>query len=427
MPLPCEENAYLRKFGLRERAISDNADEGLGCVVVIPCFDEPDLTGALESLWLCDRPSRPVEIIVVVNDSEEAAPSARRQNLATLADLDSWSQERVTKGFRVHPMRSLGQTGKRAGVGFSRKLGMDEAIRRLNLAGTLDSGVIVCFDADCRCDRNYLREIEKHFADLPATPGCSIRFEHPLDQDSPEIVEAVAAYELHLRYYINALRHAGFPGAFQTVGSSMAVRPWAYQKVGGMNCRQAGEDFYFLHRVIELGGFTELSSTRVIPSPRPSHRVPFGTGRAVSGQLESSGEDFASYPIRAFTDLRELHRQAPGLRTMESEERHRSLAALASPLSDYLRRNSFPSELEKMIGETNSEETFRKRFHGWLNAFRILKFIHHARDTAYGEAPVRDAALALLHELGDLTFPDQSPDIRQLLERYRERDRLRSQ
>ena len=89
----------------------------------------------------------------------------------------------------------------------------------------------------------------------PRSPGCSIYFEHPLHGPlEPKVYEAIAAYELHLRYYVQALRYAAFPYAHHTIGSSMAVRADAYAKQGGMNKRQAGEDFYFLHKIIPLGG-----------------------------------------------------------------------------------------------------------------------------------------------------------------------------
>jgi len=41
---------------------------------------------------------------------------------------------------------------------------------------------------------------------------------------SAQVYGAIAAYELHLRYYVQALRYAGFPHAHHTVGSCLAVR-----------------------------------------------------------------------------------------------------------------------------------------------------------------------------------------------------------
>jgi hypothetical protein len=67
------------------------------------------------------------------------------------------------------------------------------------------------------------------------------------------VARAITSYELHLRYLVHAMRWAGHPFAYQTVGSSMAVRRKAYLSLGGMNTRQAGEDFYFLQKFIEVG------------------------------------------------------------------------------------------------------------------------------------------------------------------------------
>ena len=82
----------------------------------------------------------------------------------------------------------------------------------------------------------------------------------------------------------------------------MAVRADIYAGQGGMNKRQ-GEDFrIFLHKIIPLGQFGEINNTRVIASPRPSARVPFGTGKAVREFLDNGRIE--SYPLAAFEDLK---------------------------------------------------------------------------------------------------------------------------
>src|SRR4030095_9895180 len=122
--------------------------------------------------------------------------------------------------------------------------GMDEALRRFDEVGWAE-GIIAGYDADCRCETNYLTALERHFQKNSQSPGCSIYFEHPLSGPlSPAVYEGAAAYELHLRYFVQALRYAGFPHAHHTLGSCMAVRACTYCKQGGMNKRKAGEDFY---------------------------------------------------------------------------------------------------------------------------------------------------------------------------------------
>lgn len=423
MTLPQESNPYLRKFGFVGKGIAADPDPRLGLAVVIPCFEEPGLIECLESLWECDRPDRSVEVIVVVNDSEAASQGARDQNAATLSELRVWGARYDEPGLRLRVIESLAQPRKHAGVGLSRKIGMDEAVRRFDQAGVAGEGIIVCCDADCRCDRNYFCAIERHFLKNRETPGCSIYFEHPLVGPDAEANAAIAAYELHLRYYIDALRFAGFPAAFQTVGSSMAVRSWAYQKQGGMNRRQAGEDFYFLHRIIQLGGFTELNDTRVIPSPRASHRVPFGTGKAVGDHLASESKAFPTYPFQAFEDLREWFVLSGRIRTLKPAEESLELKKLPEVLRRFLIEQGASEEIAEMRAKTTNAETFRKRFFGWFNAFRVMKFIHHARDSDYGRQPVESEARALLARSGLAEKSGKAGSLRELLELYRSIDR----
>ena len=399
-------------------------------IVVIPCFNEPNLLASLESLWRCDRPEAAVEVIVVVNSSETSPPEILEQNVKSLHEAESWSREDCDRYFRVHLLHFANLPRKHAGVGLARKIGMDEALRRFDDLNRPD-GVIICFDADSSCDPNYLVEIENHFRAHPRSPGCSIYFEHPLDSfGTPEpppssassaaptaIYEAMTLYELHLRYYVEALPFAGFPYAFHTIGSSMPVRADAYMKQGGMNKRQAGEDFYFLHKIIPLGQFGEVNSTRVIPSPRPSERVPFGTGRAVRDFLATG--KFETYPLQAFDDLKQFFSEIEAL----SQNSNRPAAPLGvppsgglcshlpPPLKDFLAKQNFPEKHAEIRAHTTTPESFKKRFFRWFDGFLAMKYIHFARDNAYGPAEIVRSARELLNA------PES--DARALLLQYR--------
>ena len=420
---------YFQRFAFCERQIAAPPPPDLEMVVVIPCFNEPDLLGSLESLWACERPTSAVEVIVVVNSPRDCHASIRLQNQRTIAEASPWIAKHAAARFTVHVLDFPDLPAKQAGVGLARKIGMDEAVRRCDDVRK-PKGVIVCYDADCRCERNYLCRMERHFQQNPRSPGCSIYFEHPLHGSlEPKIYEAIAAYELHLRYYVQALRYAAFPYAHHTIGSSMAVRADAYARQGGMNKRQAGEDFYFLHKVIPLGGFTDLTATAVYPSPRPSDRVPFGTGKAVGGYLQGKPE--ASYPLQAFLDLKTFFGKLPELyRSQGSESGSRgrspslptlSCAELPESVATFLQRHNFAQALEQIRENTSSEAAFRKRFFHWFNGFQAMKFVHHARDHFYGQGRVQPESQKLLALLK--CEPEHGADIEELLKIYRRLDR----
>ena len=249
---------------------------------------------------------------------------------------------------------------------------MDEAVARLSRTGNED-GVIVGFDADCRCAPNYLNQIEAHFRNHASTPGCSIHFEHPLSGDAQAVVyDGIAHYELYLRYYLLGLRYARFPHAFHTVGSSMAVCAWAYAKQGGMNRRQAGEDFYFLNKIIALGGFTELCATTVTPSARRSHRVPFGTGRAMTEWLAGRDKYQSVFSPALFEELRGLFSQIPEW-FHSTRNPHALLENLPPGITEYLDQQGFEQKIQEIRANVSREDTFVSRFFRWFDAFRLFK------------------------------------------------------
>jgi len=384
--------SYLQKRALYPPLITQPPADDLQLVVVIPAREEGLLLRSLDNLYHCDPPACAVEVIVVINSSEEDAEEVKAYNLQTLWEATQWSEKYNTDKLRFHLLHFPGLPAKHAGVGLARKIGMDEACRRLEGAGH-PNGVIACFDADSRCDANYLTALEAHFREHPDTQACSVYFEHPLQGDDhpTEVYRAIAQYELHLRYFIDAQRYVGFPFAYQTIGSSMAVRCDAYQQQGGMNRRKAGEDFYFLHKFTALGHFSELNSTRIIPSPRPSHRVPFGTGRAVREMLETGGT-YLTYAPDSFEDLRVLPEIIPELYKLKDAD----WPAFAKKLPDSLRTFMEMIDARKRIANirrhTNSPETFAKRFYRWFDAFQVMKFMHFARDRYYPNVPVAGAA-----------------------------------
>ena len=397
--------AYFERFGFCERQIALPPHPHLEIVAVIPCFNEGGVLRTLQSLVECDRPACAVEVIVVINSSAAAPPEVLKQNRLTFEETAAWSDEASNDQFRFHILHCPALPPKHAGVGLARKIGMDEAIRRLDAAGHFDDGIIAGFDADCTAARNYLTAIEAHFKVFPNTPGCSVYFEHPLSgNEAPEVYEAATAYELHLRYYVEALRFTGWPHAFHTVGSSMVVRARAYLAQGGMNKRQAGEDFYFLHKVIPLGGFTELSTTTVFPSPRASDRVPFGTGKAVGDCLR--GEALATYPLEAFVDIRAF---------LESVESNRPAP---NTVARFLEQQSFPAVLQEIRKNTATPAAFKKRFFRWFDGFMAMKLVHYLRDQHYGERPVPGEATRFL-ELTNRKAGAASTT-RQILDVYRE-------
>lgn len=386
--------------------ISNPPDKNLAIVVTIPCYNELGLIKALNSLNLCDRvPYQEVEVLTVINASENSSIEIKNQNEKTYKEAIRWATDNKKVGISFYFHLDNNLPKKHAGVGLARKIAMDVAYERLESVGNID-GVISCYDADSSCEDNYLVELFNHFNRFPKSPGCSIYFEHPIsgDEFSSEVYSGIINYEAHLRYYNLAVKFTGYPGAFHTVGSSMAVRAYAYKKQGGMNRKKAGEDFYFLHKIISLGNFTELKTTKVIPSPRPSDRVPFGTGRAISQYLENTAEDYTTYSFGGFAVLKRFFSIIPAIYN-ENIEFHE----IPIELQKFLTKDKFELKIQEIKMNSTTFMTFNKRFYAWFNAFQILKFVHFYRDNYQPNGLLSEMSNSLLNELQKekIEFPDR--------------------
>ncbi|MEO5348488.1 MAG: glycosyltransferase family 2 protein [Magnetococcus sp. YQC-3] len=385
-------------------------------VIVIPCHDEPDLLLTLNALWQCPPAPSPVAVVVVINGADDDPPVVQARNRQTLTDVQAWLRSHPMADRSLHLLFEPNLPQRQAGVGTARKIGMDWAMSRFAEGGR-EEGVIVCLDADCLVAENYLQALHAHFAAHPRTPGCSLYFEHRWEGLPPRHRQGILHYELFLRYYVQGLRWSGFPHAFHTVGSSMAVRALPYQQQGGMNRRKAGEDFYFLQKIIPLGGFTDLTSTTVFPSPRLSCRVPFGTGRAMADWLQGAKDPGLVYDPQVFQDLGLLFAQWERLRTGEVAA---TLAEMPEMLRRFLVAQQWPERLVEMRANSTTPATFRKRFFQEFNAFHVLKYIHFATEHGGGKVPIQQAADRLLSWMGVAGVATESEA---LLDCYRQLDR----
>lgn len=393
-----------------------NPKPKLKLVIVIPCLAETGIRKTLESL----RPKQSldflVECLVVVNHSELAAPETKQINKNIFDGLLA-DKELFHHNLTVIPIEAFDLPEKKAGVGMARKIGMDMAINRLKEAQTFKEGILVCLDGDCTVQENYIDEIEKYFTQHKVN-GCSIYFEHPLDRENSS---GIIDYELFLRYYTDALRWCGFPYAFQTVGSSMAVSANAYEKQGGMNTRKAGEDFYFLNKIIQLERFGDLTMTTVFPSSRKSDRVPFGTGREMM-EWEKS-KQLVAYSPDLFIELKKVFSLVDKLREYENPTKLLDESKIHPAIISYLVREQFSEAVTEARFHTSTLSSFRKRFFVWMNAFRIMKLLNELSINLFPKIEIQEGASWLWKHISS---EDAGTNSQALLLQFRNFDRRNS-
>lgn len=361
-------------------------------VVVIPAYNERNtLPRTLKSL--ADNPAhflcKTLVLCVVNNRAPDRTPASvlhsNQDTLEFLRDVAGNPNSPVRVSFvdASSPGRELPAKG---GVGLARKIGMDWALHILAEAEQ-DRATIVCLDADTQVDRDYLPAIHAWRRGRDAW-GAVLRYAHPMEEDE-KLNWGITQYELFLRYHVLGLRYARSPYAFHTVGSCMACTAQAYAVVRGMSKLQAGEDFYFLEKLAKTGPIHGIEDTVVQPSPRPSDRVPFGTGARMQQFLEQPEETYTVYRPECYRVVRAwiaaVQPDATDLELIHLAERiHPALRA-------FLEQVQFSLVWQRIQSNAADDRTIMGQYHRWFGAFMTLKLIHHLRDTVFAPVPLEEA------------------------------------
>lgn len=410
---------YLEKHNPSYR-VSTPVKKDTGLIVVIPAYREDELIfSTIKSLFSCEPPSFGVEVIVVFNtpeDEDHEIISEQKECASSVREFVKSSQ--CPSWLSFFTLEAYNLRKKHFGAGLARKTGLDEAVRRFDKLNAPD-GILSCLDADSPVASNYFTAIEEWFNN-PENNGASVYFEHPLDGNNfpSEVYEAITLYELHLRYYLLSLKETGFPYAYHTVGSCMVFRAINYVRTGGMPKKQAGEDFYFLQKLIPLGGFGEINNTTVFPSPRPSSRVIFGTGASVRQHVDGSQKQGTTYNPLAFSDLKTFFTLAPEIFSLPIADFEDWTYKLTGPLRSFLLNSEFEEELLTIKRNCNNVKSFLKRFFGVFNGFKIIRYLNYTHEHFYARSDLFEAAYSAL-EAKDVDLSAVFEE-KELLIKYRE-------
>lgn len=424
---------YLERRGdLGSRPLVARELDSIEQVVVIPVLAERNnIEGVLESLAenATECLARTLVVCVVNNRSvEEVGEEVIADNRETIGLLDELSGAgagklgRLRLGY-IDASSSRRELGRKEGVGSARKLGLDWGLEILRISDA-KPGVLISLDADTHVDTNYLEAIKDHFSRGTGWGGV-IDFAHRLEGSEAEQA-AIVCYELFLRSHVLGLKQAGSPYAFHTVGSAMACTSEAYVASGGMNRRQAGEDFYFLQELAKTGAVERIAGAIVRPSPRPSWRVPFGTGRRVDRFLKATHDEYRVYHPKSYGILKEWLALVERHADADAEWLLKDAEGIDSALSEFLDEQEFRVVWRRLQEHARDTSALIRQFHRWFDGFKTLKLFHYLRDESYPDREMFEGIAELLSregvamepckKPGELSFRDQIEVLRRLRE-----------
>ncbi|MFN4121724.1 MAG: glycosyltransferase [Flavobacteriales bacterium] len=368
--------------------------QSLSFCIVIPSFNEPTLEDLLRSLAQIHQPECDFAVIVVLNHALNTTETVKNHHTNQQLKLEKLKS---SLPYELIVLNAYDIPDVKAGVGYARKLGMDYAAYQL-IKQNQPKGLIVCLDADCQVSDNYLISLAD--VALQSPNSVSMALAHPFETLSEKHRSGIVHYELFLRYYLLALKFTGFPYCAYTIGSAMGVSAQLYVKSGGMNQRKAGEDFYFMNKLLPHGRHIFISDTQVFPSPRISERVPFGTGRSMKMWLEQNKDPGQTYSVWCFQQIKHvidcfaenayLPKQFPK-------------APLVPILRNYLIKRGAETIIEQLKTQAKDVSARKKRFFQWFDAFLIMKCLNLLITQAEGSASVIDCLKEMLPDFPDTT------------------------
>ncbi len=401
MQLPPNVKKYLSKQNNVKWKIETAGNKKLfNNIVVIPALKEfKNVKTLLKSILKNEEKFLDETFFVfVINNTSTDKFAIKKDNIKLLGYL----KEKLFN----HPVLQIGVIDactdnkelpvKGGGVGFARKIGMDLSLQYFDYSNSKKK-LLINLDADCTVSENYLETIITEFNKNKYSAGY-VHFEHPLPHNI-EKKKAIINYEIFLRYYVLGLKYANSPYAFHTVGSTIICDYESYIKVGGMNKRKAGEDFYFLEKLAKVADIKFLKSATVYPSPRISDRVPFGTGQRVRRFIDGEKDEYLIYSPAIFEVLKNWLNIFQN-EILSAEKFLEKAKIIDKELYNFLISQNFVSDWGRILSNSKTETQIKKQKKIWMDGFKTLKLIHYLRDKKFPQETMFKALDVLLNKIG---------------------------
>ena len=408
--LPLIVEKYLKKYSIQGWQLKANYDKHIDNIIVIPAISEfENIKLLLQSLLQNDISYLQATLIIfVINNLASSDENIKKDNFKTIEYLndilnnkptDESSNKLIELKCNVayvdaaSPGKELPESN--GGVGLARKIGMDIALTVFDYAAN-NKKILICTDADCTFQNNYLSEIIDQF-NKNNLSAAVINYEHDISGND-ENTKAIVCYELYLRYYVLGLKYVGSPYAFHSIGSTIVCDHESYIKAEGMKKRKAAEDFYFLQKLAKITDVKKISTTTVYPSGRTSWRVPFGTGQRVNRFLSGERDEYTLYNPESFEILKQWiiilnkNYELVSDYLIEAEEVHPELYR-------FLIKQQFDRDFSKILNHAKDEKQLNLQKKQWFDGFRTLKLVHHVRDNSFPDINTFDAIDGLFEKM----------------------------
>lgn len=352
-----DENEYL--FKTLDCIAAQNCSNN---IYVYICINQPDSWWYNEKIAICHRNQELLSLL---------QKGYKNSNINII--------DKTTKG--------KGWIDKKGGVGVARKTVVDSILEK-----ALDTDILINMDADTTFDTNFVTAIVNTFQTYTKIEALNIPYYHNLTGND-EQDRAMLRYELYLRNHMLNMLRINSPYAFTAFGSAIACFIKSYKAVDGFDSQTAGEDFYFLQKIVKYGKLKLYTPATVYPSARCSNRVTFGTGTAIADFRANNYSRYPIYHYKIFDSIAKTYELIDNIFEKDVD------SILISFLMKYYQEEDLWSKLRNNF---KTPASFKKAFHHKIDGLRLFQFLR------YMQAELNENDNICLKEFVNVFYPNLS-------------------
>ena len=306
-------------------------------------------------------------VIVIINNSLSSSSEVKENNFNTYTKLIKRKYDFeliIIDSFSLE----YAYDKKIAGVGLARKIGMDFCIPYSH-----KHSLYCSVDADTIIEKKYLDYISQIYHKF-LFKAAVVNFSHQLTSNSI-VNEAICEYELLLKQIAQQVHQSGSPYGYVSMGSTIICTVLAYISVGGMDPKQATEDFYFLQKLAKYDKIHQIDEILVHPSARQEQRVYLGTGYRLNNIANESLFSDLQFNQQAFQDLSFIYSTIKENWNCSLDDIQAVFIKYNEEIWAYFIHNSFDDIFYKIKKNTNNQKQFINQFNYWFDNLKIYKFL----------------------------------------------------
>jgi hypothetical protein len=126
-----------------------------------------------------------------------------------------------------------------------------------------------------------------------------------------------------------------------------------------------------------------------------------------------------TYPLEPFEDLELFFTLVPQFFRANAAVVEDLCFSLSPPIQDYLLQNDYVNRIAQANANSASKEAFIKRFFGWFDGLKTVKYLNDSCRKVYGKQSAEKAAGRLLEKISY----DNRYSAKELLQIYRTMER----